>query len=52
MKRTGLRIEALIREIKEETDIDKEQINKITPIMEYCSILGCSDSKSYVYLVP
>lgn len=45
------KIQALIREIKEETDIDKEQINFITLIRQYYSMCGCSDSQSYIYHV-
>lgn len=45
------KIEALIREIKEETEIEREQLFGITLIRTYYAMLGCTDSESYIYHV-
>lgn len=44
-------METLIRELKEEADIDRKDITNIQPIMEYYSMLGCSDAKTYIFKV-
>jgi len=44
-------IGALSRELQEEANIKTQEMKSYQPIMEYYSMLGCSEAKTYIFKV-
>ena len=44
-------METMVRELKEETGIELNQLISLVLVKKYYTVIGCSDSMSYIYLI-